>query len=247
VGDSFLEIETIDSTNSFALREICHQSDFRGVYTWNQLAGRGRAERKWESLKDKTLSFSFTVSPSGNILADGWIPLLTGFFLVEIFRAQGLVEATLKWPNDVLVGGKKISGILVEKNSADCVVVGVGINVFSVPPEVHNRMATCLSAEGWLSPKAEDEIIRPLFQAVEAFVSEVRSDPNSFVAKPWQEMVARSMDTLGRKIVLPESNVTDQSGIAEGLGLDGSLLVRFPNEKKLVAIYSGDVFHIDHD
>lgn len=94
-----------------------------------QTAGRGRLGRTWSAPAGAALTFSVLLRPAGVPPTRlGWLPLLTGVAVAAAVRAETGVPASLKWPNDVLVGERKLAGILAEAHS-DAVVVGVGLNV----------------------------------------------------------------------------------------------------------------------
>ena len=100
-----------------------------------QTAGRGRHGHAWGSAPGN-LHLSVLVRPSLDTAAWGRLPLLAGLAVADALHGFG-VEPALKWPNDVLVGGRKIAGVLVESASSggalESVVIGVGVNVASVP------------------------------------------------------------------------------------------------------------------
>jgi BirA family biotin operon repressor/biotin-[acetyl-CoA-carboxylase] ligase len=112
-----------------------------------QTAGRGRLGRSWSSPPRAALVFSVllrpvTVAPA----ARAWLPLLTGIAVAAALRAEAGAAATLKWPNDVLVDGRKIAGILAEAHG-DAVVAGVGLNVTLTRAELPVPTATSLLLE----------------------------------------------------------------------------------------------------
>lgn len=113
----------------------------------HQTAGRGRHGRRWSAPAGSQIAMSVGVDATGvPAEAWGWLPLLTGLAVVEAIREAG-VEATLKWPNDVLVGSRKLAGILAEV-SGNVIVVGVGVNVSLAPDELPDPRAVSLSMLG---------------------------------------------------------------------------------------------------
>ncbi|MGQ2912663.1 biotin--[acetyl-CoA-carboxylase] ligase [Aeromicrobium sp.] len=121
------------------------------VATEHQTAGRGRLDRRWETPPGAGLMVSVLLRPDGVALPQWtWLPLLTGLAVDLTARDCG-VTSGLKWPNDVLVEGRKISGILLERAdgpAGPAAVVGIGLNVSSTPDELPVPTATSLAIEG---------------------------------------------------------------------------------------------------
>jgi len=114
----------------------------------SQTAGRGRMGRRWLSPPRAALTFSVLLRPGGVPPGSkGWVPLLVGVAVAAALRAEAGVDARLKWPNDVLVGGAKVAGILAEQ-SGDAIVVGAGINVSGRRAELPAAGTTSLAMAG---------------------------------------------------------------------------------------------------
>ncbi len=127
-------IESIDSTNAEAFR--CLERGFSPPYfvvAEQQTAGRGRRGRQWASPFGENIYYSLLLRVEGGAAQLDGLSLVVGLAVLSAIREMGVVGGGLKWPNDVLVSGKKIAGILLELSGdpADAchVVVGVGINV----------------------------------------------------------------------------------------------------------------------
>lgn len=99
------------------------------VVAEEQTAGRGRRGRAWESSARAGLWWSLLLRPEVPADRLGWLPLVVGVGVARGLRAAADVAVTLKWPNDVLVDGRKLAGILAERLADGSVVVGVGINI----------------------------------------------------------------------------------------------------------------------
>jgi BirA family transcriptional regulator, biotin operon repressor / biotin---[acetyl-CoA-carboxylase] ligase len=99
------------------------------VVAEEQTAGRGRRGRTWESSARAGLWWSLLLRPRVTLDRIGWLPLVVGIGVARGLRSAAGVDVALKWPNDVLVGGGKIAGILAERLADGSVVVGVGINI----------------------------------------------------------------------------------------------------------------------
>jgi BirA family biotin operon repressor/biotin-[acetyl-CoA-carboxylase] ligase len=126
--------DSIDSTNAQAMRLIERGEPLPLlVLAERQTAGRGRRGRKWVSPFGENLYYSLAMRVDGGMRRLEGLSLLVGLAVVKMLREMGINGAGLKWPNDVLVGGRKLAGVLLELTGdpADVchVVIGVGINV----------------------------------------------------------------------------------------------------------------------
>ena len=153
-GWTLHEADTLGSTNDYA-RSL---PPWHGVRAVRQTAARGRHGRRWNSDEGGLwASIVLPLDPPDR----GWsaFPLAAGLAVVSTLRGLGLMQARLRWPNDVLVGPKKICGILMERFSSDRVVVGLGLNVSNDPgssdPEL-SALATSLAGELPIAPPIEE-------------------------------------------------------------------------------------------
>jgi len=131
---NFLFLEEIDSTNKYAKNNIEKIADLTVVYTYNQTAGRGRLQRKWNYAGKDNIYASIVLKPSDQMKeVYSNLTQLLCLVLAEVFEEYG-VEPKIKWPNDIKVNGKKISGILAEVVTAQDgllrgIVLGFGVNL----------------------------------------------------------------------------------------------------------------------
>lgn len=189
-----------------------------------QSAGRGRQGRSFVSAPDVGLYVTYHFCPAHAERA----PLLSiagALATAEAIEATSSVASELKWPNDVLHDGRKLSGILAEARGASGgrldVLLGIGINVRVNPdldPEVA-AVATSIEGAGGYPPTIE-ELLAALSNALEPLVALVDHDPASLVAT-WRERLI----TLGRRVRL-----ATPSGVVEGDAVDvterGELVLR---------------------
>jgi BirA family transcriptional regulator, biotin operon repressor / biotin---[acetyl-CoA-carboxylase] ligase len=212
-----------------------------------QTAGRGRAGRTWVSRPGASLTFSVLLRPS-SVPPDarGWLPLLTGVAVVAGVRAASGVAATLKWPNDVLVGDRKLAGILAEQApDGDVVVIGVGLNVAmkaaALPVSPTGLPATSLLAEG--ADVAREPLLVGILRQLErwylAFTADPDPDRSGLLAR-----YRTDCSTLGRqvRVELPAGRVL--SGTAEDVDASGRLLVRPAGAASATPVSAGDVVHV---
>ncbi len=158
-GCALLHLGEVDGTNAEAMRRVI--AGERGplwVIADRQTAGRGRAGRSWTS-EPGNLFASYVASFDCPPAKAGQLSLVAGIAVVEAIRRAGaLAGLRLKWPNDILVGTAKTGGILVESTTrmqqpGVTAVIGIGLNLVSVPPDL-GRAATYLAAQGIaLSPR----------------------------------------------------------------------------------------------
>jgi BirA family biotin operon repressor/biotin-[acetyl-CoA-carboxylase] ligase len=123
------------------------------VATDEQTEGRGRLGRTWDAPAGSSLLFSIVLEPS---VTSGRLPelsLVAGAAVAEALAEAG-VDTTVKHPNDVLIGGRKVAGILAESSDGR-VVVGIGVNVSQTRGELPTDAATSLAVEGVRVDRAE--------------------------------------------------------------------------------------------
>jgi BirA family biotin operon repressor/biotin-[acetyl-CoA-carboxylase] ligase len=127
-GWSWREYQSVSSTNLVA----ANLGEWSAVRAQTQTAGRGRFQRFWVSdVGGLWLSavVPIPLDPAGLRL----LPLATGWALIEALRAAGVRELRMRWPNDVLVGDRKLAGLLIDKFTPGLAVIGIGVNVFNQP------------------------------------------------------------------------------------------------------------------
>lgn len=141
LGWAILVYESLDSTNAEALRQLAtgHPAPLL-VLAERQESGRGRRGRAWISPYAENLYYSLGLRIEGGAYPLEGLSLTVGLAVLSALRELGCAEAGLKWPNDVLVGGRKLAGILLELagDPADAcqVVIGIGVNVNMLPGRV---------------------------------------------------------------------------------------------------------------
>lgn len=209
------------------------------LITDNQTAGRGRLDRSWTTPPGVSVACSALVRP-GPVGADRWpwLSLMAGVGLVTgVRRATGLA-AGLKWPNDVLVGERKLCGLLAERvdtPAGPAVVIGFGINVSMAAEDLPVASATSLLLEGAATDKTA-LMIEVLTALNEAYV-QWRQDPAALAAR-----YAALCVTLGQQVRVVLGGADEVTGTAVGIGDSGGLRVRTPTGERVLA--AGDVVHV---
>ena len=209
------------------------------VIAERQTAGRGRRGRAWESPPGKNLYLSIVLRPELPPQRAAEITLVASVALCEVVREAG-VEAGIKWPNDLVAGGRKLAGILTEMaaepDRVQWVVLGVGVNLNTVPEDVPDdlrEIATSVAiARGGPVPRAL--FTAALLARLELWLDRHAAEGFEPVRERWRALSA----TLGRqvRVVTGEGDVV---GTAEDLDAGGALLVRGP--QGLTRILAGDV------
>jgi BirA family transcriptional regulator, biotin operon repressor / biotin---[acetyl-CoA-carboxylase] ligase len=210
----------------------------------HQTAGRGRLDRSWVTPAGAALTFSVLLTPDEAPVARWpWLPLLTGVAVAEGVRRTVGLDVVLKWPNDVLVGDRKVCGILVERVEGPHgagAVVGVGLNVAQRPDELPVATATSLAE---VAGSAVDRVnllagvLGALAQRYDAW-RHARGDATELLHSAY----TRLCDTLGRTVRVQLPGGSDLTGEAIGVDGDGRLLVRTGD--RVTALGAGDVVHV---
>ena len=211
-------VET-NSTNDVLKSEAL--ADYTAVLTDHQTGGRGRMGRTWVSAPGHGLAFSVLV-PGTSPSQQSWLPLVAGASLVGAARAQGAVNAELKWPNDVLVEERKLSGILCEVRPDGRVIVGIGLNVDYSAGGLPSEEATSLAEFGEVSPQSIDALLATVVSSLRQFLE----TPTSGALTLAKGSVEGVLATLGREVSVHELEGTVWSGVAHGLTDEGHLVVR---------------------
>ena len=148
-----LYLETVDSTNKYAKENLSNIADKTLIYAGTQTAGRGRLNRKWNSNSGENLYASFVLKPSKELKeVYSNLTQYLSLVLAEVFEEYQLIP-TIKWPNDVRINGKKISGILaesiIERGELKGIVLGFGVNLNCSQEDIDkiDQPATSLNLE----------------------------------------------------------------------------------------------------
>ncbi len=235
---SFKVLLSVDSTNTYVSKLMSEGSprpgDYVMVFAEHQIGGRGRRGRAWQSPFGKNLYFSLGFRFPGDVSALSGLSLVVGISLAQALRDLGVVGAGVKWPNDVLINGRKVAGILIElagEISSDCqVVVGVGLNVHMDESADIDQPWTSISREGLRITKK---------QVAEQLVRTVTSDIDVFLKMGFSAFIERwnEVDCLvGKSIAI---NAGESFGIAQGVNDRGELFVE--TQEGVLSVNAGEV------
>jgi BirA family biotin operon repressor/biotin-[acetyl-CoA-carboxylase] ligase len=232
--------DELDSTNAEARRRAeAGQGGPVWIAAARQTAGRGRRGRAWSSEAGNLAATLLTTTdlPPADAAQVSFVAALAAADLAETCLGAG--AAQLKWPNDVLVFGKKAVGILVESSPRDdgrlWLAVGIGVNLAHAPRDI-DRPATAFAEHMAALPPAPLEALEILANRFEAWRALWATQGFSPIAKAW---TARAHG-LGARCEARLPNRT-LCGLAEGLDGDGALRLRL-DDGAVERITAGDVF-----
>lgn len=227
--------DTIDSTNAQALREVAAGAYAPFVVTAeSQTAGRGRRGRAWVSPFAQNLYFSLVLRIDGGMRQLEGLSLVVGLAVMRALHDSGVVDAGLKWPNDILVGQKKLAGILLELvgDPADVchVVLGIGINVnMHAAPEVDQQWTSVQLETGRSQDRCR--LAGALAVHLDAYLARHRAEGFASLRPEWE---AHHL-WQGRPVSLI-AGVTHIDGVVLGIDQQGALRLQVGGQEKS---YSG--------
>lgn len=248
-------VEEIGSTNAEMIRLAGLGAPDRSVLLAEyQAAGRGRLGRSWVAPPRTQVAVSVLLRPGAvSPTLFGWLPLVTGLAVRDGLAAAGGVDVTLKWPNDVLVDGRKLAGILAEMTTVPgggdfdirlpALVVGMGINVGLTREQLPVPHATSLALAGGTTDR--DAVARAVLEALARRHAQWRAcdrGSGSSISDGLMAEYSAACSTLGAdvRVELPGAQV--RTGRADRVDRDGRLVVVTQDGEFTVA--AGDVTHI---
>jgi BirA family transcriptional regulator, biotin operon repressor / biotin---[acetyl-CoA-carboxylase] ligase len=247
-GSLWREVVVVDETRStnadLARRARAGAEPGLVLVAEHQTGGRGRLDRAWTSPARSGLTLSLLVHPAG-LSAERWpwVPLLAGVAVAEAVHRVAEVEASVKWPNDVLVGDRKLAGILserIETDGASLALVGIGLNVTLRADEVPTAQATSLLLED-AGTTDRTVVLREVLRVFDRLFTtwlQARGDPTAGLA----ESYARRCSTLGRQVRVALPGGGSLTGRAVDIDPHGRLVVRTDAGEQ--AVGAGDVAHV---
>jgi BirA family biotin operon repressor/biotin-[acetyl-CoA-carboxylase] ligase len=228
-------LDSVDSTNAEALRSIGqgNSAPFL-VLAERQVSGRGRRGRKWVSPFAENLYYSLVLRIDGGIRQLEGLSLVVGLAVMQTLRGFGVVNAGLKWPNDVLVGNKKIAGILLELigDPADVchVVLGIGINVnMQVADEVDQQWTSIRLESG--NNCDRNALVAELSKQLDAYIQRHQAGGFSVLREEWE---ANHLWQERSVSLIAGTNHID--GVVLGIDNQGALRLRVNGVEK---VFSG--------
>lgn len=218
-------VPAIGSTNT-ALLARARTSDIHGrvLSAEVQLAGRGRRGRVWVSPFAENIAVSMGVTVDTSPTRIGAISLVIGLAVARTIESLGIPGVQLKWPNDVLVAGRKVGGILIELIEAGQpakLVIGIGVNVSSAPGVAitGDYRATCLNDH--LENCSRNDVLAGLVEHVVVLTQEFEEQGFEPFIESWQ-----ARDSLSNQEVVLRGGIEEVTGASRGIDSDGAYLIQ---------------------
>ncbi len=234
--------EEIDSTNLEARRLIL-QGKGQGtvIVAERQTAGRGRLGRHWESPSGTGIWFSVILEPGVSLQQTSQYSFVMAVAVAEGIRQATGLEAQVKWPNDVLLGGKKVCGILLElvaeMSQVQQLIAGIGINanqqLADFPEDVQRKATSLAIAAG--HPVQRTKILCAVLQKIEENCLLLERQGFDALREKWMALSC----VIGRDVQVVRQGAAVLTGRAVGLGADGSLQVQ--TDQGVQSVLAGDV------
>jgi BirA family biotin operon repressor/biotin-[acetyl-CoA-carboxylase] ligase len=262
-ANRFVFLPIVDSTNTLAMK-LAQQGSEEGVVvlTDSQRAGKGRQGRRWVDMVGCNVLLSTVLRP---LFPPHLLVMVASLAVVDTIATTSGIAATIKWPNDVLIGERKVAGILIETShdlSGRLVaVVGIGVNVnghisyyadqvsdSSLPTQRLSEKATTLSYECGHEISREAFIAHLLLQIERSYLAlqqeanimrTANEIPSLSISRSIREKWSDRLSTLGRAIQVRQGD-TLLSGVAEGVNENGELLLRCHSGER-ISITWGDI------
>lgn len=232
--------DSVGSTNDEALAWGANDAkDLSLVVADEQTAGRGRLDRKWFTPPGTALAFSLILRPSAAERPHlSRMVGLAALSVADSLLARGLLPQ-IKWPNDILLNGRKVAGILIESvwsgEDIDCIVIGMGVNILGgAVPDTSMLLFPATSLEDELGyPVERADVLNDILAALIVLRPQLSTDE---FKERWEGLLAYR----GRQVQVETGSEDPVIGHVSGLGTDGSLQLRARDGKPLTVQF-GDV------
>lgn len=244
VTNGLVALSETGSTNQdlLALAESENRPEFFALTTEFQSAGRGRLDRKWQAASGSSVMASVLVRPNfTEPTGIGWLSLMMAEAIRAALAELGL-NPRVKWPNDVLVEGKKISGVLAEANKdLSAVVVGFGINVNQSLEELPTSTATSLLVSG-ASSLDRDQLLAQTITHFKKLYLELAAAGGDPSLSGLRSKILVASATVGElvEVSFPDGG----SAIGEAIDIDEQGRLKVETSNKTLLVSAGDVLHL---
>ena len=237
-------LDQTESTNDYIVGLSSVLPDFSVAFTLNQTQGKGRLGRSWRGEPGKTLAISIVLPwRFDDSSVSSWLPIIVGGSVADALRQLNIPDISVKWPNDVLCRGKKVSGVLCEAASAGRAVVGVGLNLSARRDELPTAVSTSLALEASIEDNVVDVFGATLMGLLRKRVGE---EAPEISAEGLRAAYRTQVGTVGKDVRVHEPGGAVWSGVAEDLDHHGHLLVRSNESGQMRQVVASDIVHLRH-
>jgi BirA family biotin operon repressor/biotin-[acetyl-CoA-carboxylase] ligase len=246
-GGLWREIRVVKETGSTNadLAELAREGAAPGLVLVAevQISGHGRMGRTWTAPPRSGLAFSVLLPQEDSVTRLGWLPLVAGVAVVSALRGFAEVEGTrrgrmadavLKWPNDVLIGERKLAGILAQRVGAG-IIIGIGLNVSLRADELPVPTATSLLIED--APADRDPVLRAILRELAVRHEQFRTE-EAAVRQAYRDLCV----TIGRRVRVELPTGEALVGEATDVEETGRLVINATDGEHLLS--AGDVVHV---
>lgn len=234
--------DSVDSTQKIAIKlAVNGVPEGTAVIAEEQLLGRGRMDRRWHSPKYTGIWMSLILRPTIPIYKTPQLTLITAVAIVQAIEEMTNLKPQIKWPNDILMNGKKVTGILTElqaeADKVSSIIIGIGINVNQktedYPPELQDIATSLLIEQG--EPVNRAALIRAVFTKMEQLYFLYLEKGFTPIKLLWEGYAI----SIGKRIVA-RTLTGNIEGIAKGITEDGVLIIE-DDTGEIHQIYSADI------
>ncbi len=244
LGKDICYFPQMHSTNELASRLAVHgTSHGTVVMADHQTKGRGREGRDWLSQPGSGILLSFVYKEKIRLQDLFMLTMASSVGLVQALEKNNGLTAKIKWPNDLMIKGKKVCGILAEARlcgqNVDHVVVGIGMNVNTKMdewPEEIKKTATSLNeVQGkWLN---REELAASIMHECEIVLDRMQKKGKEEILQRWRN----KSDTIGKKVYVFQDGKRFLEGLALDVNQEGALLIEKESNGSVIEIYMGDI------
>ena len=240
IGKNLYYYNVVDSTN-LTVKQLAESGEESGTVAVSeiQLKGRGRLGRQWNSLATESLYFSFLIRSVISAEKASGITLIAGLCVCKALRKFCDVDAKIKWPNDIIIGNKKICGILTELSAnginMNYAVIGIGINILnkSFEDNIANKASSVYLATG--VEYSKQDVLCAVLEEMDLYYNALCNGIDECIANEYRGLCA----TLGREVTVQRNDTGNIIGIAKNITDSGELVIT-ANGKDFI-VNSGEV------
>ena len=229
-GTRIIRLDSVDSTNAELSRRVTHENLSEGtvIQALYQTAGRGQAGNSWHSEPGQNLMFSMVIYPHYLAAQQQFLLSMAVAAAVQQAIARYVNECTVKWPNDIYSGHRKLGGILIENalqgNTIRQSIIGIGLNVNQQQFESSLPNPASVYTCGGLTLNCDD-LLEEILDALDAALLQLRATQLESISSRYHQHLFGYQQPM-----LFEINGTVTEGVIEGVAPTGELLLRINNE-----------------